>query len=75
MLMGLAFSAFQVDAQSRGGESRSNGASRSSSRSTSVTRQSSQSKSTVSKQSSARQTGSLIGIVSIFYNGICAVFK
>ena len=53
MLMGLAFSAFQVDAQSRGGEPRSNGASRSSSRSTSVTRQSSQSKSTVSKQSSA----------------------
>ena len=53
MLMGLAFSAFQVDAQSRGGESRSNGASRSSSRSTSVARQSSQSKSTVSRQSSA----------------------
>ena len=57
MLMGLAFSAFQVDAQSRGGESRSNGASRSASRSTSTSRSSS---SSVSRSSQSRSSSSAV---------------
>ena len=57
MLMGLAFSAFQVDAQSRGGESRSNGASRSASRSTSTSRSSS---SSVQRSSSAQRPSSSV---------------
>ena len=56
MLMGLAFSAFQVDAQSRSGESRSNGASRSASRSTSVNRSSS---SSVSRSSQSRSSSAV----------------
>lgn len=59
MLMGLAFSAFQVDAQSRGGESRSNGVSRSSQNRSSSSAQRSSSSSVQRSSSAARSSSSV----------------